>query len=43
MINPFVYENGKRVFVGQTPKQPTTEMKIPLEFNSNVPNKFVPM
>ena len=41
MINPFVYENGKRIFVGQTPKQPATEMKIPLEFGQ--PNKFVPM
>jgi hypothetical protein len=43
MINPFVYENGKRVFVGETPKQPATEMKIPLEFDSHSSNKFVPM
>jgi len=43
MINPFVYENGKPIFVGQTPKQPETEMKIPLGFDSYSPNKFVPM
>ena len=36
MINPFV-----RIFVGQTPKQPATEIKIPLNFGE--PNKFVPM
>lgn len=41
MINPFVYENGKLVFSGQTPKQPATEMKIPL--GNTGPNKFVPM
>ena len=41
MINPFVYENGKRIFVGETPKQPATEIKIPLNFGRT--NKFVPM
>jgi len=41
MINPFVYENGKRIFVGETPKQPVIEMKIPLNFSGT--NKFVPM